>query len=401
MGIRETEEASRLLREAIEELENANSRVAPAIRKIRRAAGLVKNRSLVSWCRIQLGDIRLTQPIEEFMTVIMAAQSGKKDDAAVHQKAVDKLVKEGVNFGDDITIEEISLKASQSGGGWANIEYIEETYADLAKSKRGNDGTYYVRNLSRTIAFVRREAHSRATSLYHKLEFSTSASTVFDVMKESIDDKLVSLAPELGEKLMLSFENVSAGKNQENWSQALTTCRRLLEELADKVYPPREATLNNRQLGKTQYINRLWAFMDERIESESNKKLAKAHIDLIGSYLDATHKITNKGVHSEVTRLEAIRTVLHTYLVIGNILSYLDRSTIKGGKPLPNIHSVSRDEIMAIAGVKEQIANDIIKLRAGNKQIKTSDILKIKGVGAKIAEKIRQGFSFDYPPIKL
>jgi DNA uptake protein ComE-like DNA-binding protein len=327
------------------------------------------------------------------MKVILAAQSGKKDDAAIHQKAVDKLLKEGVNFGDDITVEEVSLKASESGGGWANIEYIEETYTDIVKSKRGNDGTYYVRNLSRTIAFVRREAHSRATSLYHRLEFSTSASTVFDVIKESIDDKLVSLAPELGEKLMLSFENVSAGKNQENWSQALTTCRRLLEELADKIYPPRETALNNRQLGKTQYINRLWAFMDEKIESESNKKLAKAHIDLIGSYLDATHKITNKGVHSEVTRFEAIRTVLHTYLVIGNILAYLDRSTIKGGKQLPNIHSVSRDEIMAIAGVREQIANDIIKLRAGNKQIKTSDILKIKGVGAKTVEKIRQMFS--------
>ena len=60
-----------------------------------------------------------------------------------------------------------------------------------------------------------------------------------------------------------------------------------------------------------------------------------------------------------------------------------------------------RDEIMAVSGVKERIANDIIKLRAGNKQIKTSDILKIKGVGAKTAEKIQQRFSFDYPPIKL
>jgi hypothetical protein len=40
-----------------------------------------------------------------------------------------------------------------------------------------------------TIAFIRSEAHARATDLYHRLEFADSARTAFDILKDAIDDK--------------------------------------------------------------------------------------------------------------------------------------------------------------------------------------------------------------------
>lgn len=264
--------------------------------------------------------------------------------------------------------------------------------------KQGSSGEYYLGNLSNTIAYVRSEAHARAVALYHKLEFADSALTAFDVLKEAVDDKLVSLAPELGEKLMLAFEQVSADREKERWAQGLTSCRRLLKELADRLYSPREGTVKGRKLGEEQYINRLWAFMDETITSDSNRALAKAHVDLVGSYMERTHSMTHKGVHAEVTRLEAVRIALHTYLVIADILSYLDRSTIAGGPLLPNIHSVTRDEIVALVGVKEAIANEVVKLRARRGQVKLKDLAEIRGVGPKTLERVQSNLSLDYPP---
>lgn len=398
MGLCESEEASRLLREAIEELENPKGRVAAAIRKIQRAASLVKNSGLVRWCRIQLGDESLTKPIQDFKDAIVAAQGGTKEDAKVHQRAYENLLMAGVRFGEDFTLEEFNVKLNKAGGGWQNIEVTEEIHDRFIREKRGNDGIFYVYELAKTITYVRREAHSRAVALYHKLEFATSASTAFDIMKEAVDDKLVSLAPELGEKLMLAFEHVSAGREKERWSQALTSCRRLLEELANRLYPPREEIMNGRKLGKAEYINRLWAFMDEKIASEKNREVAKAHVDLVGGYLESTLGVTHKGVHSEVSRLEAVRAVLHTYLVVADILSYLDRSTMAGGPLLPNIHSVGRDEIITLASVKAEVANAIIKLRATKGQIRSADLLKIKGIGPKTLERIQKNFSLDYPP---
>jgi DNA uptake protein ComE-like DNA-binding protein len=270
----------------------------------------------------------------------------------------------------------------------------------FVKVKKSNDGTYYISNLSQTIAYVKREAHTRALRLYRKLAFSTSAATAFDVLKDAIDNKLISLSPEFGEKLMLAFENASAGNEKEKWSQALTTCRRLIEELADKLYPPIDESKNGRKLGKNQYINRLWAFMDEKIDSETNRELAKAHVDLIGHYLESALDLTHKGVHSEVTKIEVVRSVLHTYLVVGDILSYLDRSTIAGGPLMPNIHSITRDDIVLLTGIKEDFANEIIKLRASKSQIKLSDIIRIKGIGPKTLERMQKCLSFDYPPPK-
>ena len=48
--------------------------------------------------------------------------------------------------------------------------------------------------------------------------------------------------------------------------------------------------------------------MDESIETESNKELAKAHVDYLGSYLERAHKLGHKGVHADVSRTEAIKS---------------------------------------------------------------------------------------------
>ena len=97
--------------------------------------------------------------------------------------------------------------------------------------------------------------------------------------------------------------------NSEEWSHALTSCRRLIEGLADELCPATDELYNGRSLGKNQYINRIWAFMDKSILSESNRDLAKTHVDFVGSYLQRLHKLTNKGVHAELTRVEATKAV--------------------------------------------------------------------------------------------
>jgi len=394
MSIRQTEEATHLLREAIEQLENPKGHVASAIRKILRASTLVKDESLATWCRIQLGDLILNSALTQVTESLKANDKGEK---LITDEAVEKLSAAGIHFGKDISIEEMNFKINKDGGGWQSIETIQAIRDKFSKEKRGNDGTYYVYNLNSTLNFVTREAHSRAMALYHRLEYVDSASTVFDVLKIAVDDKLLLLSPELGEKLMLAFQNASSASEKEKWSQALTSCRRLFEKLADKLYPPRDTEINGRKLGEKQYINRLWAFMDENIASASNKVLAKAHVDLVGATLQQTYGSTNKGVHAEVTRLEAIRIVLHTYLVIGDILSYLDASTLSGGPLLPNIHTASRDEICRLSGLKLEVVSEIIKLRVDKRQVKLNDLAKIKGIGPKAIDRIKRNFSLDVP----
>lgn len=82
------------------------------------------------------------------------------------------------------------------------------------------------------------------------------------------------LDPEIAEQLMLAFKSVSSDSKEE-WSQALATCRRLLESLADKLYPATEENIKGRTFKQNQYINRIWRFMDVSIESKAIRKWQK------------------------------------------------------------------------------------------------------------------------------
>jgi DNA uptake protein ComE-like DNA-binding protein len=190
---------------------------------------------------------------------------------------------------------------------------------------------------------------------------------------------------------MLAFKAVSSTKDEE-WSQALATCRRLLEGLADAVHPANSDLAAGRVLTQAQYVNRIWAFMDKAIESDSNKSLAKAHVDFLGAWMEKTNKITNKGVHAEVGQLEAVKAVFHTYLVIADILDYLKDGPKKNTKL--NINDATMDELEAILNISRSAAKEIIKARITHKRL-TMEIFKmIPGIGKKTAEKATVEFSF-------
>ena len=52
------------------------------------------------------------------------------------------------------------------------------------------------------------------------------------------------------------------------------------------------------------------------------------HVDLVGSWLEGVNRLSNKGVHAGVTQLEAVKTVFHAYLVIADLLDYLDAPSL-------------------------------------------------------------------------
>lgn len=293
-------EALRLLDETLKELESPKGSVIAGIQKLSRSSSLLSNTDIQAWCAVQLGERRYVLALQKLITALST-----KDDpnSAKRNKAIAEALKEldvlklkhEVHYSD----EELNIKAAESGGGYINIGFVEERYADLVRTKRGNDGTYYKNNLYTHLNYVRNKAHDFASSLYNQLKFSGTIENCFDVLKASVDDRLLDLNPVLAEQLMLAFKAVSAQKDEE-WSQALTTCRRLLEGLADELNPASTELTKGRALTQAQYVNRLWAFMDKSIESDSNKELAKTHVDFLGAWIEKTNKISNKGVHAGV-----------------------------------------------------------------------------------------------------
>lgn len=316
-------------------------------------------------------------------------KSNGRDEAV--DEAVKSLKDMGLTSEMHFANEELNIKVDESGGGYESIGFIEERYADLVRLKKGNDGTYYKINLNGHLNYVRRRAHELASGLLNRVRFLGMPSNCFEILRYAVDDRLLDLNPTLGEQLMLAFKAVSSSKEEE-WSQALTTCRRLLESLADALYPPNSDPILGRVLTQSQYVNRIWAFMDKAIESDSNKALAKAHVDFLGAWMEKANKIANKGVHGEVGQLEAVKAVFHTYLVIADILNYLKSSP--GGGDKKSINSATLDELEALLNVKRVTAKEIVKARVTHGRLDVELLKKVPGVGAKTIAKAVAEFSF-------
>lgn len=382
--------ALQVVEEALKELESPKGSILSAIQKLQRASSIVGDENKRLWCAVQLADATYVDPLKELATFLVEHQDPTTDEykngISKHIKVLAKL---GLSHEIHFTNEEINIKLDSSGGGYKNIGFIEERYADLVRLKKGNDGSHYKNHLNSHLQFVKKKAHELASSLYRQLKFSGTVSNCFDLLKEAVDDKLLDLNPAISEQLMLAFKSVSSNKEEE-WSQALTTCRRLIEALADQLFPATDDKSGGRVLGQTQYVNRIWAFMDSSIESKSNKDLAKAHVDFLGSWLEKINKLSHKGVHAELGQLEATKAVFHTYLVIADILEYLDER--KGSNEKPNINTATIDELEALLGVNRNIAKEIFKQRIKDGGLDSASLAKIVGVGPKTVQKAKQEF---------
>ena len=178
--------------------------------------------------------------------------------------------------------------------------------------------------LSQRRAFL----HKYLSDKYVELRYSTLSEDVFSRLRHAVDGKISATVVPAIQKLNAVYDNL-ASENPEDWANAVHSCRRVLQDLADALFPPsdpiikkingKDKTIN---LGKDNYINRLVQHIESKSQSGRFQALVGSHLSFIGNRLDAVFQAAQKGSHAEiVNREEADRYVVYTYLLVGDILS--------------------------------------------------------------------------------
>ncbi|MCI5165444.1 MAG: hypothetical protein D3903_04980 [Candidatus Electrothrix sp. GM3_4] len=133
--------------------------------------------------------------------------------------------------------------------------------------------------------------------------------------------------PDSKEKFYSVYSNLESN-NPEDWANAVHSCRRILQALADKLYPPQNGKTVKKpggkaiKIGKDDYKNRIVLYVEDKSESKRFQEIVGSHLKYLGERLDAVYEATNKGSHGEMScREEAERYIIFTYLLIGDILS--------------------------------------------------------------------------------
>lgn len=385
-------EALKIVEEGLKELESAKGSVTVGVQKLSRAAKLLNNQEIYVWAEIQLGNNTYCNIIKPFIDEFIAESSKDADE-----QNFDEVLKIVDNFPKDVNYEihlnpSICFKIDKAAGGMHSVDFIESSLQDLIRLKKGNRSSLYKNPLKRHLNYIKNTAHQYLAELHEILKFSGTVTSSFDLLKNAVDDRLLDLDPEIAEQLMLTFKSVSSNSKEE-WSHALTTCRRLLENLADKLYPSSDLIIGKRTFKQNQFVNRLWQFMNDAIGSDSNRELAQMHVNYLGLWLEKANKITNKGVHDEVSQLEATKAVFHIYLMLADTLDYLDPAAVSKTTK-PKITEVSLDEIEALLNVKRDVAKAIVVARVNNKGLTIEQLAEVKGVGPKTVTTAKEVFEF-------
>lgn len=158
--------------------------------------------------------------------------------------------------------------------------------------------------------------HSFVCKIYYEKQFDNLSESIFEDYKRDVDTLIGDLCGEVLEQIPLVMSRLADG-DQESISQALTTCRRIIDSFADAIFPPTQDNIeisgNQLSLGANQHQNRINAFVHQHTESKSRKKRIKQNLSNL-------YDRVSTGVHNKITAEEARGLFLNTYLLIGEVL---------------------------------------------------------------------------------
>ena len=178
---------------------------------------------------------------------------------------------------------------------------------------------------NRRLASRRAYIHQYASRRYYELTFSGAAQNVFASVRERVDGSIAEVVPDAVQKFASVHDNLRS-RNPEDWSNAVHSCRRILQDLADVLFPAQaqaRKTHDGRdiKLGPDNYINRLACFAEDHSGSDRFTEIVGSHLGFLGDRLDAVFKAAQKGSHNSVTHEEADRYVIYTYMLVADLLS--------------------------------------------------------------------------------
>lgn len=243
--------------------------------------------------------------------VFLELSSELEEKIAAQHKAVNNFTTQGASVSGEYAFGAMSNLTSTVASSTSNIVSsiaLCEKRLSILKSK------YYDYALKKQI----------------EISFGNVATSIFSEYRERVDVFFSKLSKETILKLQ-AIEDKIDSNNPELYSQVLTTCRRLFDntanELFDKNFPDYKEKMFKTKSGKEidvsgdHYKNKLSAVIEKLENKSSDKTIVGSNIIYLLDWIDNLSNLQCKGVHSNISKQEAERCIIQTYICLGDILS--------------------------------------------------------------------------------
>lgn len=192
-----------------------------------------------------------------------------------------------------------------------------------------------IRDLEKRLSILRSQYYDYAVKWQIQLLFGKTTKTVFEEYQEKVDIFCNELPLDSLRKLK-AIEDMLDDGNPEKYSQILTSCRRLWSDVAKYLFglvlPNYTETTFLTKNGKAIDVsgdhdnNKLSAVIEVLQDKSPKNTLVGSETIYLVDWIEQISKSQSTGVHSNVTREQAIQCIIHTYIALGDILSLKNKT---------------------------------------------------------------------------
>jgi hypothetical protein len=208
-------------------------------------------------------------------------------------------------------------------------EYLNKEYEKVGERNR-NVIAYaqFADNHIKTVkSGLRKRIGDFVDEIILELEYGQIPEEIFQTLRYEVDQKLARISPKAIEKLANAYDKIGSSGSSEDWSHVAATCRRVIKDVADVVFPAQDTPLKDDSgketaLDDSKYINRIIAGIRADVGKGKDRKFNESMIEYVANFLRGIQSYASKGDHATFQKTDAIRCLLYTYMLLGDVLNY-------------------------------------------------------------------------------
>lgn len=197
---------------------------------------------------------------------------------------------------------------------------VSQSTNDLLNANKTNE---------KRLSILKSQYYDYAVKWQIDLQFGNTAKKIFEEYQDRVSLFFSDLSTTTLQKLS-AIEDMMEDGNPERYSQVLTSCRRLWEDTAKQLFaevlPDYKDKTFKTKSGKEidvsgdHYNNKLSAVIETLQGKAAKNTLVGSEIIYLVDWLEQINNLQSSGVHSDVTREQAMQCIIHTYIALGDIL---------------------------------------------------------------------------------
>lgn len=199
----------------------------------------------------------------------------------------------------------------------------------LRVAQSTNDLLQTSKTYEKRLSILKSQYYEYAIKWQIDLQFGNTAKKIFEEYQEQVSLYFSTLSTTTLQKLN-AIEDLMEDGNPERYSQVLTSCRRLWENTAKEIFEDvlpnyKEKTFKTKagveiDVSGDHYNNKLSAVIETLQTKAAKNTLVGSEIIYLVDWIEQINKLQSSGVHSDVTREQAMQCIIHTYIALGDIM---------------------------------------------------------------------------------